>query len=480
MSLRSAIKTVRIESKEIMISGIQFHSGKVKQGELFVAISGMNIDGHEFIQHAIHAGAVAVVGEKDLSDLSVPYFRVTNSRKILAELSCQYYDHPSRRHTMIGITGTNGKTTTAFLLRHIIEKSGKKCSLIGTVSNWINGREMPSAQTTPDALQLQKWLSESKDQVVIMEVSSHAIDQDRVHGIKYDYAVFTNLSHDHLDYHGSLMDYYLTKERLFDQLITNGEAITTSLGRWGKRLIDHLITQNIKVYSFGDSKNDWLEILPIQTASSSYIRLSDGSRVLDVNSPLPGAYNAWNVAAAWLTARRMGIEAAVIHQALSQFPGVPGRFEVIPHPSGYQFIIDYAHTPDGFEQFLKTLYERRQNRLIHIFGFRGNGDPSKRSLMLEISARWSDEVILTMDKLSGVDRGRMQQELRSLINQFKLKKCTLIEDRTRAIEYAWLNAEPGDQIAITGIGREKYDQEFALPCMSDHETVNYLIYKNNI
>ncbi|CAM4398508.1 UDP-N-acetylmuramoyl-L-alanyl-D-glutamate--2,6-diaminopimelate ligase [Paenibacillus alkaliterrae] len=480
MNLNPAIKSVRIDcshSSEVAISGIQFHSGKVKKGELFVAISGMSIDGHDFIQQAIGAGAVAVVGEKDISGLSVPYFRVSNSRKALAQLACQYYEQPSKRHTMIGITGTNGKTTTAYLLRHIIESAGKTCSLIGTVSNRINGRDIPSVQTTPDALQLQKWLSESEDQVVIMEVSSHGIEQDRVFETEYDFVVFTNLSHDHLDYHGSLENYYLTKERLFNQLKTNGEAITTSIGRWGKRLIDHLITQNKVVYSFGDSKEDMLEITPIQSESSLYFQVREGIRLFDVKMPLPGAYNAWNVAVAWLTAHRMGIESAVIQQALGHFPGVSGRFEVFPHPTGAQFIVDYAHTPDGFEQFLRTLHERRQNRLIHIFGFRGNGDPSKRSMMLDISSRWSDEIILTMDNLNGSDRESMLMELQLLINQFGKKKCTIIDDRTKAIEYAWQKAGKGDQIAITGKGREAYDQPFALPSMTDPDTLHYLLQK---
>ncbi|KRE30633.1 UDP-N-acetylmuramoyl-L-alanyl-D-glutamate--2,6-diaminopimelate ligase [Paenibacillus sp. Soil522] len=476
-----SLKSVTIDcsySSEVLISGIQFHSGKVGKGELFVAIPGIEVDGHDYIHHAIEAGAVAVVGEKELYHLPVPYYRVSNSRLALAQIASQYYDYPSRRHTMIGITGTNGKTTTAHLLRHIIETAGITCSLIGTVSNLINGVDISSSQTTPDALQLQKWLYESNDQTVIMEVSSHGIDQDRIGGTEYDYAVFTNLSHDHLDYHDSLEDYYLTKARLFNQSKINGAAIITSRGRWGNRLIDQLLTQNKTVYSFGEVGGDKIEIVQIHSESPLYFQIREENRLYDVKMSLPGVYNAWNAAAAWLTAHRMGIESNIIQHALNNFPGVPGRFEVFPHPNGAQFIVDYAHTPDGFEQFLKTLHNRKQNQIIHIFGFRGDSDPSKRSTMLKISVEWSDKIILTMDNLSGTDIKSMLAEMQELANESGGNKCVIIEDRTKAIEYAWQLARKGDQVAITGKGREVYQQTFALPSNTDPDTIQYLLNKS--
>lgn len=476
MNPNSALKTVRIHTSDIKVTGIQFHSGKVQEGELFVAIPGMNIDGHDFIPQAIESGAAAIVGEKHITGLSVPYFQVANAREALAQLAAQYYENPSTRHTMIGITGTNGKTTTAYLLKHMIENAGKSCSLIGSVSNYINSQDIPSVQTTPDALQLQKWLSESKDEVVVMEVSSHGIHQKRILGITFDFAIFTNLTHDHLDYHGTLEDYYLTKQQLFNHLKTNGEAIISSQGRWSNRLIDHLITGQKTIRTFGESEEDTLQILPRASAGTDEYQIRYGGQVTTMKMPLPGIYNAWNVAAAWLTGLRMGIKNDVIQQSIARFPGAPGRFETTAHPIGAQFIVDYAHTPDGFEQFLKTLNAQKQNRIIHIFGFRGNGDPSKRSTMLGISNSLSDEVILTLDNLGGKTRDSLLLEMQEMINTSGETKCKLIEDRTKAIEYAWNNAQKGDQIAITGKGSESYDQPFELPSRTDPETLHYLLH----
>lgn len=458
----------------IEISGIQFHSAKVKKGDLFVAIPGLNVDGHDYIQDAIAAGAAAVIGERDLTGLPVPYYRVANSRLALAQIASQFYQHPSRRHTMIGITGTNGKTTTAHLLRHIIESAGISCSLFGTVSHQVNGVKLRSNQTTPDALQLQQWLDQSRDRAVVMEVSSHGIDQERVSGIDYDYTVFTNLSHEHLDYHETIYDYFLTKARLFQQLKQDGEAIVSSRCEWGKRLIDQLWTQHKTVYTYGENAGDHLQIVRVQTEYPLKFDIREGDQYYEVSMPLPGIYNAWNTAAAWLTARRMGIDPGVIRHALTTFSGVPGRFECYPHPRGAQFIVDYAHTPDGFYHFLKTLHARKHNRIIHIFGFRGNRDRSKRQAMLQISAEWSDQIILTLDDLGGVDADSLLREFHKLADRFGKGRCMVIADRTKAIEYAWQRAEEDDLIAVTGKGRETYDQSFSLPAQSDPDTLQYL------
>ncbi|WP_167747027.1 UDP-N-acetylmuramoyl-L-alanyl-D-glutamate--2,6-diaminopimelate ligase [Cohnella luojiensis] len=480
MDLTSLLESVTIDypsSTEIIISGIQFHSSKVRKGDLFVAIRGLKVDGHNYILEAIKAGAVAIVGEENLNNLSVPYYRVSNARKALALLASEFYENPSRRHMMIGITGTNGKTTTAHLLRYILESAGISCSLIGTVSHYINGMEIPSTQTTPDALQLQQLLYQSQDQVVIMEVSSHGIDQDRIHGIEYDLALFTNLSHDHLNYHKTLEDYFQTKARLFTQMKRNGVAIITSRCNWGKRLIDQLLTKKSSVKTFGDSDRDQIELIVVKSESPLKVEIREGDKHYIVSTSLEGIYNFWNVAAAWLTARQIGIKAAIIQNALQSFPGVPGRYEVYSHPNGAQFIIDYAHTPDGFFQFLRTLHARKPSRVIHIFGFRGNGDPTKRHVMLEISAAWSDRIILTQDDLNDVEPESILEQLHGFANDFEGKHCMVIEDRTKAIEYVWEQVGKGDLVAITGKGIETYDQYFALPCKSDRDTIQYLLNK---
>ncbi|WP_410511249.1 UDP-N-acetylmuramoyl-L-alanyl-D-glutamate--2,6-diaminopimelate ligase [Paenibacillus sp. BR2-3] len=478
MNLHSALKTIVPDSTstpDIHIPGIQFHSGKVKQGDLFVAIPGKNLDGHTYIKEAIKAGAAAVVGEMHMSDLEVPYFRVSNARLALAQIASLFYNHPSRRHIMVGITGTNGKTTTAHMLRHILETAGVSCTLIGSVCQQINGEEIQSTQTTPDALQLQQWLDYSHDQVVIMEVSSHGIDQERIGAIGYDFTVFTNLTHDHLDYHHTLEEYFETKARLFKQMKSYGEAIVSSGCEWGKRLSDQLLTEGSPVHTFGEATLDQLQITRVISASPLEFDIQNGQENYTVSLPLSGVYNAWNASAAWLTARRMGVNPLTIQKALETFPGVPGRFEMYKHPRGAECIIDYAHTPDGLLQFLKTVRGLTDQRIIHIFGFRGNGDQSKRQPMFDISTGLSDLIILTLDDLKGAIADELLTELREMASPYGLDTCVVIEDRTKAIEFAWELARSGDIVVITGKGTEAYDQSFALPCTSDRETIKYLI-----
>lgn len=478
MDLYEALEPLLLEGDvafEMKISGIQFHSGKVKKGDLFVAIPGLTTDGHEYIADAVLSGAAAVVGEKELSGLPVPYYRVSNARLALARLADAFYGHPSGRHTMIGITGTNGKTTTSYLLRYILESAGITCTLIGTVSNRINGIELPSTQTTPDALQLQQLLDQSRDRAVIMEVSSHGIDQERIGATRFDYAVFTNLSHDHLNYHKTMDDYFKAKARLFGQLKEQGEAVINSHCEWGARLIDQLLALDKNVQAFGESEWNELELVRVISEFPLKFVIREGGEHHEITLPLPGVYNAWNAAAAWLTARRMGVEPFTIKQALQTFPGVPGRFEIYRHPAGARFIVDYAHTPDGFQQFLRTLSTLQPKRIIHVFGFRGNGDPSKRGQMLEISTAWSDLIILTLDNLAGVEADHLLEEMGILADRYGRDRIVLIQDRTKAIEYAWQQAGADDVVAITGKGHEAYERNFALPAASDRETVQYLM-----
>lgn len=477
MNIYSVLKNMLIGAAytgDIPINGVQFHSGKVKQGDLFVAIPGTQVDGHQYLQDAIHSGASALIGEQPLHHFEVPYYEVSNARLALAQIADHFYHHPSRRHIMVGITGTNGKTTTAHMLYHIMESAGISCSLIGTVCQRINGQEFRSVQTTPDTLQLQKWLDLSRDQVVIMEVSSHGIDQ--VGAMEFDYTVFTNLTHDHLDYHHTLEQYFATKARLFKQMKKNGEAIISSHCRWGQKLREQLLTDSKPVFTFGSSQADAARITQVKNESPLRFDVyGDRQSTYTVEMTISGMYNALNAAAAWQTARRMGVDADTIVKALRTFPGVPGRFEVYHHPAGAECIIDYAHTPDGLHQFLKTVRAHTSRRLIHIFGFRGNGDRSKRKPILDISSNLSDLTILTLDDLKGADEDQLWNELRSMADLQTKEGILVIRDRTKAIEFAWNQAQLGDRITITGKGNETYESEFMLPCTSDRETIEYLL-----
>uniref|UniRef100_UPI001553C73B Mur ligase family protein n=1 Tax=Saccharibacillus qingshengii TaxID=1763540 RepID=UPI001553C73B len=334
----------------------------------------------------------------------------------------------------------------------------------------------------PDALQLHQWLDMSQDQVVIMEVSSHGIDQERTSGIDFDFAIFTNLTHDHLDYHHSLERYFATKARLFQQIKGQGEAVVFSGNSWGRKLSEQLLTSRTPVRTYGNSLDDFIRISRVVSESPLEFEIcEDQHNFYRVKLPLSGLYNAHNALAAWTTARRIGVDTKSIIQAFRTFPGVPGRFEVYAHPAGAECIVDYAHTPDGFNHFLKTLQTRKTGRLIHLFGFRGNSDPSKRESMLNITSGISDIVILTLDDTKGVNATELIKEIKTMIKQRSNGCLYFIEDRTKAIEWAWDQARQGDCIAITGKGHENYENQFELPCRSDRETLNYLFqqYSSN-
>ncbi len=471
--LENLINEIPAEAGLIHIQGITNDSRAVSKGDLFVAISGYAMDGHQYIQAAVEAGAAAVVGEKDGKEISadVPYFHVKEGRKALAQLAKRYYNPAQENKTIIGITGTNGKTTTSFMLKHILEKAGKTCSLFGSVYNIINGEKQASTvNTTMDALALQKALHKSEDEYVIMEVSSHALSQYRVEGIEYDIAIFTNLDHEHLDYHKNMEDYFLTKARLFKMLKPDGNAIVHIDNQWGRRVADMLLKQErIQLSTTGMRNAD----VCIQTSREKETALMEKSGLrFPLVLPIMGAHNLQNAALAYQAARTLGLTPLEIIHALNNFEGVPGRFEVQKLPNGATFVIDYAHTGEAFGHCLKTAREMGARRIIHIFGFRGDRDKSKRKKMVETSMLLSDLSILTLDDLHSESQAEMATMLHRLNASNKGK---VILDRTRAIEYACRHAEAGDWILITGKGDEKYHLSYELPTSTDKETVEYVI-----
>ncbi|OIJ18877.1 hypothetical protein BKP45_15210 [Anaerobacillus alkalidiazotrophicus] len=455
-------------------TGIQSNSKLIERGNVFVAINGNAIDGHQYIQDAITRGAIAIVGEKDMNGLPIPYFKVENSRKVLGNLASHYYCNPSKKHTVVAVTGTNGKTTTSYLIRHILNTVGESCSLFGTVEHVINDQKIPALNTTPDTLVLQKMLSESNDSYVVMEASSHGIDQHRLEGTSIDYGLFTNLSHEHLDYHGTLDSYFKAKSKLFELMNKNGEAIVGSYTNWGERLISQLENERKHVFSFGEKDKDQLQLLEIKTYEKPTFVIKDGIHTYTLFSILPGIHNIWNTMQAYLTARRLGLEPEEIIHALQTFQGVPGRFEQYNHPNNAKFIVDYAHSPDALIHCLSTSRNLTKGKLFHIFGFRGKRDQQKRLPMLKASTNLCNETILTLDDLNGEDINDMTAQMNELINKCDNKKCKVIVDRTEAIKYAWGVVEGDDTVLITGKGPELYKHQFTLPSTSDRETLNYL------
>lgn len=455
-------------------TGVQSNSKLIERGNVFVAINGNAVDGHQYIQDAINRGASAIVGEKDMNELQVPYFKVNNARKTLGNLAANYYHNPSTNHTVVAVTGTNGKTTTSYLIKHILNTVGESCSLFGTVEHVINDKKIPALNTTPDALLLQKMLSESNDSYVVMEASSHGIDQHRLEGTSVDYGLFTNLSHEHLDYHGNLESYFQAKAKLFELVNKSGEAIIGSYSKWGENLIKQLEQERKTVFSFGEKDEDQLQLLQIKATEKPTFLIKDGTKPYTLFSPLPGVHNIWNTMQAYLTTRRIGLEPREIIHALQTFQGVPGRFEQYSHPNNATFIVDYAHSPDALVHCLTTSRNLTRGKLFHIFGFRGKRDQQKRLPMLKASLELCNETILTLDDLNGEDVNEMKVQMNELIEKIGNNTCKVILDRTEAIKYAWEIAEGEDTVLITGKGPESYKQKFSLPSTSDRETIIYL------
>ncbi|WP_394136778.1 UDP-N-acetylmuramoyl-L-alanyl-D-glutamate--2,6-diaminopimelate ligase [Cytobacillus oceanisediminis] len=453
------------------ITGIEMDSRHVGKGSLFVAIKGFQADGHSFIEQAVKNGAAAVVGEEDLQ-MDIPYIRVADSRTSLGKLASCFYSHPSKEHKIVGITGTNGKTTTSYILKHILETAGRTCSLLGTVSYVINNKVYKPTNTTPDALQIQKMLSESMDEFVVMEISSHALEQSRTEGLQIDYGLFTNLAHDHLDYHKNMDSYFNDKKKIYSLLKKEGKAVVNLYNSWGEKMAEDLQKENLPLMMLGDENCCSIEDVQLNGKTVFILKMND--KRYKIKFPLPGYHNVYNAAMAFLTGMDMGLDPDDMIKSLASFPGIPGRFETITHPTGAKFVVDYAHTKDAFEYCLETARQQGADRIFHIYGFRGGRDQSKREEMIKVSARYSNQFYLTADDLNDETEEKMIGELHWLNEQFGNGKGQVIADRTLAIQKAWQQAKKNDWIFITGKGPESYKKPFKLPAESDLETLKFL------
>ncbi|MFD2923392.1 UDP-N-acetylmuramoyl-L-alanyl-D-glutamate--2,6-diaminopimelate ligase [Halobacillus naozhouensis] len=466
------------KSNDVTVHGLTDSSQKVKPGFLFIAIPGHQLDGHAYIQDAINNGAAAIVGEKDHQVTDVPYIQVPNSKKALGMLARNYYQNPASQKIMVGITGTNGKTTTSYLVKHILENMDYTCSLLGTIQNVINGECSKTANTTPNALTLNQLIDKSNDEVVIMEASSHGLAEYRLEGLHFDLCLFTNLTHEHLDYHGTIDQYYEVKKALFRKLKPNGTAVINSDDAYGEQLANELKQEGLQTYTLGKSIANDLQILDQLSVDPPSCRFKDHD-IHTLHSPMAGIHNLYNTLQAYAAAMQLDGETAKVLDSISGFPGVPGRFTTYPLKNGATVVVDYAHTADAVFNCLQTVQEAEAKKLTHIFGFRGNRDQTKRQEMMNITAEMSDQFILTMDDLNGVHQRDMEQMLTFYLNHTKFGKGEIIPDRTLAIKTAIDNSQPGEWIVITGKGHEEYTQSYSLPTHSDENTVNYL-RKNEI
>ncbi len=453
---------------ECEIAGITFDSRKVKPGFLFVAIPGTIVDGHHYIASALKKGAQAVVLEKTVAcPDNIPVFRVENSRKALSRLSAYWHGHPSRAMKIVGVTGTNGKTTICSLLESFFSQQGWAAGRIGTIGYHYAEKEGALRHTTPESVEIQGLLSEMKNhgtQYVAMEVSSHAIDLHRADDIHFDQAIFSNLTPEHLDYHMSMELYFESKKKLFTLLLPQGgglsRAIINADDPYGQKLLEVIRDEPVWTYST-HSQSKW-DLFPKSYRSSlSGLEgtVSTPAGDLNFSTKMIGAFNLSNLIAATAAAVSREVSLKNIATALENFEIVPGRLERIPNAHGLHVFVDYAHTPDALKKVLQTLVELDPNRLITVFGCGGDRDRAKRPIMGREVARFSDLAVVTSDNPRTEGPEKIISEILPGIQEGGMiigKECLVEPDRHKAIALALNEAQAGDVVLIAGKGHEDY------------------------
>ena len=441
------------DSYDIEISGLADDSREVKSGDLFIAVPGHDTDGRKYIAEASSLGAVAILTSpgEDLH-ANIPIVLSNNLRSDLCAAADRFYDHPSSKITVAGITGTNGKTTTAFLLATIFEISGGKWGRIGTIGCDIAGRRIPCGNTTPGGIDLHRFFAfmvEKKLTGCAMEVSSHALDQNRTGNIHFSSATFTNLTQDHLDYHQDMESYFEAKAKLF---VDAPVSVINIDDEYGRKLIDRVRGE---VVTFSSETDADLKYGCIDSdMQGSVLEFRHGGEDRSFRFPLPGWFNHQNAAAAAATAIGLGLTLDQAVEGLSQSTAIPGRLEPVDLGQPFAVYIDYAHTPNALERLLSSLRRFNPNRLHVVFGCGGDRDRKKRPLMGAITSNLADHIYLTSDNPRTEDPGAIIDDtLKGIVDR---KKCTVIEDRSLAIKTAISRASKGDIVAIAGKGHEDY------------------------
>jgi len=448
-----------IGSTHVAISSIVFDSRKVKKDSLFVATKGAADDGHIYIQKAIELGAIAIVCEeipKDKND-QITYVKVTDSTYALGVMACNYFDNPSEKLKLVGITGTNGKTTTVTLLFNLFKSLGYSVGLLSTVQNKINNTVIPSTHTTPDAITLNELLFKMEEQgceFVFMEVSSHAIVQNRIAGINFTGALFSNITHDHLDYHKTFDEYIKAKKQFFNLLPSTAFALTNRDDKNGMVML-----QNTKAnkYTYALKNIADYKCKIIESHLNGLLLNIDNHEVW---VKLIGTFNAYNILSVYATAVLLKQDITSVLTALSNLNSVEGRFQYVKSPNGVIGIIDYAHTPDALKNVLETVKEIRSGseQVITLVGCGGDRDSAKRPIMAAIACEYSNKVILTSDNPRTEDPEEILNQMQAGINPVDVKKVLRITDRREAIKIACSFSSKGDIILIAGKGHEKYQE----------------------
>ncbi len=441
------------------ITSLAYDSRRVKAGSLFFAIRGEKADGHDFVQHALDGGAVAVASERPVPpELAGRWLRVPNGRRALAETARTFYDDPGSRLQLVGITGTNGKTTTAFLLHSILQAAGMRSGLFGTVEYRVGSRTLPAVYTTPESLDLLSYFAElvvAEGRAAVMEVSSHALAQERVWGMHFSAAVFTNLTRDHLDYHGDFEHYFAAKRRLFEGVGAPPPelAVLNLDDPWSERLLE---LPPKRYVTYGIDSDARVKVRSFtQSLTGIHATLTSLQGKLQIESSLIGRANLENILAAAATAEGLGISGETIRQGIADLKLVPGRFERVDEGQPFLVVVDYAHTDDALRNVLKAARELTRNRLIVVFGCGGDRDRAKRPLMGEVAGSLSDLAVLTSDNPRSEDPIRIMSD--AIGGLQKANKTYLTEvDRQAAIRKALAEASDGDVVLIAGKGHESY------------------------
>ena len=456
------------------ITGITYDSRRVMPGNMFVAVRGERTDGHRFVDAAIDRGATAVMLERD-AGLSprVTRIKVGDARRTMALAAASFFHHPSQQLKVVGITGTNGKTTTAFMVKGLMEAAGIPAGLLGTVQYEIGQRVIPASRTTPESVEIQNMMSQmvrTGCAGVAMEVSSHALDQQRVAGVDFDVAVFTNLTQDHLDYHHTMEHYFEAKLKLFTSLGNirkAGRAVVNVDSDYGRRIIERLdgigpsLGGDNAVLTYGVLNDAMIRAHDVRVSSEgTFFVARTPAGETPIAMPLIGRYNVANALAAIGAGLALGLDLGTIERALSQMHPVPGRLEMMMAGQPFRIYVDYAHTPDALRNVLMTVGELTKGRLILVFGCGGDRDKSKRLPMGRVACELADFSILTNDNPRTEDPREILNHVELGFPATACGNYQIIEDRREAIERALDIARPGDAVLVAGKGHECY-QEFA-------------------
>ncbi|MBT8234259.1 MAG: UDP-N-acetylmuramoyl-L-alanyl-D-glutamate--2,6-diaminopimelate ligase [Saprospiraceae bacterium] len=459
MLKRSYVKN-KFDQWSDVVYDITIDSRKVTEKSLFIAYKGYALNGHEFIKQAIENGATTILLEDEnyINDSNINFILVNNAKILLGEIASAFYDNPSSSLKVVGITGTNGKTTVASLLHNLFFNLGFKSGLLSTIINKVGEKELSTNLTTPDAISIQKMFRQMVDEgveYVFMEVSSHALDQGRVSNVQFDIAVFTNISRDHLDYHDTFLDYINAKRKLFNDLPKSAKALVNIDDVNGKIMIQNS-KANVVTYALRKPADFKVKIL-----SNSIEGLHLVMQGHEVYLKLIGDFNAYNAMAVYGVATMLGIDEMEVLTSLSNLIAIEGRMDIVKSDvKGITGVIDYAHTPDALEQVLTTIAELniQKGRIITVVGCGGNRDKGKRPLMGKIASRLSTITVLTSDNPRDENPNVIIEEMMEGVEKENEEKVVKIENRKEAIKMAALMAKPGDIILIAGKGHEKYQE----------------------